>query len=223
MLLAEWLIEELSPKKVSEEELKKALEQHVLKNKDSRLTKIIPTVLSSLEKGKFKALLSPKGHDYVYRFIDVKDKEQLASILKKPTSGIRTKEYTVLGKGVLAPKDELSSWTVNPRSLVYSGFFSVVAPRRNLVLFKAKILQPNNSFFGNPDSMASELETDPGYWLEREVIGCGPIHYEKAVYGFLDKGQSLEGLAMDLVNLLWKLKDVDFDDDNYYFPSELRM
>ena len=210
-------------KVVSEEDLIKALKSHVLKNTDSRLNKVIPAILVLLDKGKFKALLSPDSHEFVYRLIDFRHPEQLAAILgeRRPSEIRSDGEIVSLGKGVLNPLDELSSWTVNPRSLIYSGFFSVLPPKRNLVLFKAKVDHSDNSFFGNPDSMASGVDTDAGYWLERETIGCGPIHYDKAVYGFLRSGSSLEGLGMDLVNKVWKIKDVDFTDD-YYLPKDLR-
>lgn len=218
MKIQTWLQEEFRNKK----ELERILKRHVLNNQDSRLSKEIPTLLKMVEQNKFKALLQPdlETHTHAYRFIDIQSVDLLKTIL--PNKQVKQDEkYHVLGKGVLKPKDQLSSWTVNPRSFVYSGFFARMPKHTTcLVLFKAKT-KPND-FFGNPDSMASELETEPGYWLERELIGVGNITYVSAVYGFKKPEQSLEGLALDLINKVWNIKLVDFDAEEYYFPTELR-
>lgn len=93
-----------------------------------------------------------------------------------------------------------------------------------IIRFKVKIDEKENTFFGNPDSMASEIGLENGYRLEREIIGVGPVKYEKAIIGSLNKkiNQSHEGLAMDLINQLWPLKDIKWDEEEqYYLPKSI--
>lgn len=72
----------------------------------------------------------------------------------------------------------------------------------------------------NPDGLVGTLDVGDGYPLERETLGVGPVRYDKAVYGFKRKDQSLEGLMMDLVNKLSSLDDLEFTRD-YYLPKKL--
>lgn len=208
--------------------LHKALTAHKLKNNDKKLSKL--DIEELLSKNKFKSLLSinTDTHSWAYRFIDLSSEKQLGQILDQNFSGQQRayNQFFEVGGGVLNPKDGadgISSWTVNPRSLIYSGFFSVLPKARpGLVLFKAKISHKDNLFFGNPDDMSAELGLENGYGLEREVMAIGPVVYEKAVYGFVDRKtkRTLEGLGMDLTNLLWPLKGKDSDwSDSYYFPK----
>ena len=204
------------------------MKAHKLKNNDKHLSKLdIETLLKDQE---YEPLLNidTEEHEYAYRFIDFNTPEELSKILRtKLPQGAQSDEYNKLPGGTLYPKEGgdntgISSWTVNPRSLVYSGYFHVIPKsRKGLVLLRAKINNPKNFFFGNPDSMASNLDLDNGYGLEREVIGLGPIQYDRGHYRARERVSqgSLEGMAMDLIDKFLPVsKHVDWE-DNYYFPK----
>lgn len=197
------------PKKV-----KDALRRHIYDNNREALNSIKGDLLELYKDPEMKGILRPPG-DVVYRYIDTTD-ESLFDIL---LGSIPPKDkYKRKGKGTLEPKDEsgFSSWTTNPRSVIYSGFFNRVDPKSSLMLFQAKV--DDNTFLGNPEKLYESLGIEVGHALEREVIGFGSIKYDACVYGLLRKQQSVEGLANDLAEMLLPLKEVDFNDD-YYFPN----
>lgn len=199
-------------------DIKAAFYKHIKDNDRTKLDKLLPTLLDLQSKGELPELLNLGDHEFVYRVIDVSSEKQLRDILD--LSSIEKKKYGMKRGGVLTPHNgQLSSWTVNPRSLVYSGFFAVTK-KPILILLKAKPTAKNNRFLGNPDSLAGTLDVGDGYPLERETLGVGPVYYEKAVYGFKRKDQSLEGLMMDLVNKVSDLGEVEFTKD-YYLPEKL--
>lgn len=187
--------------------LEKALFLHVKNNENEELEKLLPVIEKWLEQGKYASLLKvDPGLEYAYRVIDFKTEKQLQKILG--LSKVNTKGYQKVKGGTLEPRPgtKLSSWSANMRSMVYSGFMGIIPKGSHLVLLKAKI--KGNKFFGNIDNMAKKV-TDESYQLEKEVIGIGPIEYESAVYGFRKEGQSLEGLLMDLTNMLSPVSDYD--------------
>lgn len=200
----------------------KSLRAYVLKNSRSSLTKRLEGILYLLENGKYKELLDPSGHEYAWRFIDADTVSKMGSILKLALLPSRS---TTLSAGTLYPDDRnLSSWTVNPRSLVYSGFFSVIPPNSHMVLVRAEISK--NRFFGNPDEMVTALDlpsdySSVGYALEREVVAVGPVDYVDGVFQQRDSSRSLEGQAMDMINHMDPLSDKDEDDwsQSYYLPK----
>lgn len=184
-------------------------------NNDKTLEKIFPELLQFKKNNKLKDLLNPDEYEYAFRILTFKDTKELKDILDID----HVKKDSLTTKGTLKSfpnKNSISSWTVNPRSLVYSGFCSTIKGNPNLILVKAKI--KDNDFIGNPDNLTGILNVGDGYSLEREILGMGDIHYEKAVYGFLEKDQSIEGLLMDLINKLSNLKDIEFN-DKYYYPK----
>jgi hypothetical protein len=160
---------------------------------------------------KYSKLLNTKNYEYAYRFVSYNNNKQFNKIINKKNKILKTRN-----------KDELTSWTINPRSLVYSGFFSVFPKTtKGLILIKAKINE--NNFFGNPDELIKNLnikeEEKIGYSLEREIMCYGEINYIDIVYKIKNKNQSLEGLAMDLINQLIPVKKIDFNDKNYYLAE----
>lgn len=198
--------------------IKSAFFQHIKNNDRTKLDKLLPTLLDLQDKGELPELLDLGKHDYVYRVISVGSENQVKQILG--LDSVETEKYGTKRGGVLKPHNgALSSWTINPRSLVYSGFFAVIK-KPVLILVRAKPAAQDNRFLGNPDSLAGTLDVGDGYPLERETLGVGPVRYDKAVYGFKRKDQSLEGLMMDLVNKLSSLDDLEFTRD-YYLPEKL--
>lgn len=211
------------PTSTTEQELKKALQKYIIDNDREELTSRVEGILYLLEHGKYKELISPGDHLWAYRFIDAPNASKMSRILRKPFSP--TNKTATITAGTLQPDDRgLSSWTVNPRSLVYSGFFSVVPNNSHLTLVRADIAA--NRFFGNPDELIANLEFPPeyyapGYALEREIVAVGPVNFESGVYCARNDSRSLEGQALDLINLLDPLKDKQVSDWNekYYFPK----
>lgn len=199
-------------------DIKTAFYQHIKDNDRTKLDKLLPALLDLQDKGELSELLDLGDHEFVYRVIDLNSEKQLKNILG--LSSVETQKYGMKRGDVLNPHDgELSSWTVNPRSLVYSGFFAV-ARKPVLILLRAKPDAKGNRFVGNPDTLAGSLDVGDGYSLERETLGIGPVRYDRAVYGFKRKDQSLEGLMMDLVNKVSDLGEVEFTKD-YYLPEKL--
>jgi hypothetical protein len=213
----------IKPTKETEKELRSALQQYIIENDRSALTKRIEGILYLLDQGKYKQLLDPGPHEFAYRFMDANGAGPMSKILGKPLRP--STDCVPIEAGILDPDDRgLSSWTVNPRSLVYSGFFSVLDPNSSLCLVKAKI--SSNRFFGNPDELVSHLDFPadyyaPGYALEREVVAVGPVAYGTGVFQSRDLKRSLEGQAMDLINALDPLdqKEPSDWDEEYYFPK----
>jgi len=211
------------PTSKTEEELKSALQKYVIDNDREELTSRIEGILYLLERRKYKELIDPGNHTWAYRFIDAPNTSKMSMILRKPITP--TSKVLSITSGVLYPDDRgLSSWTVNPRSLVYSGFFSVIPDNSHLTLVRAKVSA--NRFFGNPDELVSNLDFPPdhyapGYALEREVVAVGPVNFESGVYCARDKDRSLEGQALDLIDRLDPLADKEIGDWNeqYYFPK----
>lgn len=198
--------------------IKSAFFQHIKNNDRTKLDKLLPTLLNLQNKSELPELLKLGKHEYVYRVISVGSENQIKQILG--LDSVETEKYGTKRGGILKPHNgALSSWTINPRSLVYSGFFAVIK-KPALILVRAKPAAQDNRFLGNPDSLAGTLDIGDGYPLERETLGVGPVRYDKAVYGFKRKGQSLEGLMMDLVNKLSSLDDIEFTRD-YYLPKKL--
>lgn len=185
---------------VTKDKLVKALTLHVKGNDNEQLEKLVPQIEKWMKQGKYKELLQvdPKL-DVIYRVIDFKTEKQLQKILG--LEKVNTKSYQKVKGGTLEPRPgtQLSSWSANVRAMLYSGFFSVIPKNSHLLLLKAKI--KGNKFFGNTETMAKKV-ADDSYQLEKEAVGIGPIEYEEAVYGFRKPGQSLEGLLMDLTNML---------------------
>lgn len=197
------------PKKVKE-----ALKRHVLDNDREAIASIKDDLLELSKDKGLKKLFQPTS-EFCYRYVDSTTDKLFDKLLgSTPADG----KYKRKGAGVLEPKDEsgISSWTANPRSFIYSGFFSTVHRKSGLMLFKAKV--DANTFIGNPENLYAALGIDIGHALEREIIGLGPIEYEACVYGGLRKQQSVEGLANDLAEMLLPLDEVEFDDD-YYIPD----
>jgi hypothetical protein len=198
--------------------IQKAFYMHIQNNDNSKLIKLLPDILKLEKENSLTDFLDKSGHKYAYRIIDFKNEKQLSAILNKPIKN--TIDKYVIGKtGILKPsdpKDLISSWTINPRSLIYSGFFSVVPENSHLIVFRAKINDKGNTFFGNPDRSAWSAKTDIGYSLEREILGVGDIKYDKFVFGFQNKRQTIEGLAVDLINQISSFED--FKDD--YLPEK---
>ncbi len=212
------LIETIVTESMNVSKLKSYLADYVKNTNRDGLENNISKIVDIRNNPKYKNLLYVGDHQYAYRLIDFTSVKDLSKILGNNIVQAETEEYKSINKGILMPpKNEIiSSWTVNPRSLIYSGFMSVIGTNKNLVILRAKI--KNNIFFGNPDKMAGTIKAGDGYSLEREILGVGPIKYDKAFVGFKKPEQSLEGLAMDLINKLSKLNDIDFNND-YYFPS----
>ncbi len=201
---------------LSYEELKKAIKQHILDNKDTELERHKDSILKLIDQGKYKKLLHVKNTKYVYRIIDFKDIKFLETITNTKQLSKEPGVVHKLPKGILKPKKDISSWTSNPRSLIYSGFLSVLSSSKtNLVLFRAKVNNKNNTLFGNPDDMAKEVKTDNGYFYEKEVIGMGDIAYDKAVYQIQQEGLGLEALALNLINTLEDFKKIKYEGDYY--------
>jgi hypothetical protein len=200
---------------LSYEELKQAIKQHILDNKDTELERHKDSILKLIDQGKYKKLLHVKDTKYIYRFIDFKDMEFLGKITNKQGLSEEPGVVHKLSKGVLKPKKDISSWTSNPRSLIYSGYLSVLKPNISLVLFRAKVNNSKNIFFGNPDDMAKEVDTDNGYFYEKEVIGSGDIVYDKAVYQIHQKQLGIEALALNLINSLIDYKKIKYEGDYY--------
>jgi hypothetical protein len=197
-------------------ELRLAFTRFVLGNDHTAISDRAHGIMALLRNGHFRHLLDPTAYPFAYRFVDVLEPAKLAEIVGGEVSD---ETYGARAEGVLYPLDSgVSSWTINPRSLVFSGFFSVVPEASHLALFRAPLINTGNAFFGNPDSLASEIGLDAGYAMEREVLALGPVQYDRAVYGLRRPDQSLEGLAMDLVNMLWDVRDIAWS-DRYYLPD----
>ncbi len=212
----------VKPNKSTERELKNALRKYILDNDKEALTDRVEGILYLLEHGKYKHLIDPSPHEWAWRFIDATTPKKLESIIGRKLKSSKTS--LKLPPGTLNPDDRgLSSWTVNPRSLVYSGFFSVVPKNSNLALVKAKISE--NRFFGNPDDLVKHLKFPkkyyaPGYALEREIVAVGPVKYETGAYQMRDKSRSLEAQAVDLINFLDPLNNKAEEwNEEYYFPN----
>ena len=201
---------------ISKDKIKSSFKSYVKNNNKDKLEKLIPILLDLQKQDKYKELLSTGTHTFAYRLIDFQSEKQLKDILD--VDKVNKEKYTVIKDKVLKSQDRISSWTVNPRSLVYSGFLSVVPVNSHIIILKAKI--DKNKFIGNPDSLTGLLNVGEGYSLEREILGIDDIHYEEAVYGFKEKNQSLEGLTLDLINILEPLEDIEYN-KNYYFPKKL--
>lgn len=200
-----------------EKQVRQALLSYVKDNDKEPLEAILPSVLELRKNKKFNHLLEVGDHEYAYRIDEFSSEKELQDLIKSSTVG--KTGYVIKKGGVFTPEEgTISSWTINPRSLVYSGFLSTVPKNKSLVLFRAKI--KDNQFIGNPDSMSGTIKAGEGYSLEREIIGIGDIRYDKAIYRFKDKDQSLEGLMMDLINKVLGLEDIKFTDD-YYYPEKL--
>lgn len=198
-------------------DIRAAFFTYIKDNDPSKLEEMLPTLLKLQDEGELSDLLDVGDYDFVYRLVDVNTEGQLKSILE--LDKVEKEKYGSKKSGVLHPYNgELSSWTVNPRSLVYSGFFAV-AKKPIFILFRAKVSK-KNKFLGNPDALAGSLDVGDGYSLERETLGVGDIVYDRAVYGFRKKDQSSEGLMMDLINKVSALDDLEFTND-YYFPEKL--
>lgn len=198
-------------------DIRAAFFKHIKDNDPSDLLELLPTLLKLQDKGELSDLLDVGDHPFIYRLVDVNTENQLKSILG--LEKVETEKYGIKKGGVLSPHNgQLSSWTVNPRSLMYSGFLAV-AKKPIFILFRAKN-NKQNRFLGNPDTLAGSLDVGDGYSLERETLGVGDIAYDKAVYGFRRKDQSSEGLMMDLVNKVSGLEDLEFTND-YYFPEKI--
>jgi len=212
------------PTKKTEKELKDMMVAYIVNNDRSALTSRIEGILYLLEHGKYKHILDPGSQEFAYRFIDTKNVYQMREILRVPFLEPSGTPYKI-GGGILVPDDRgISSWTTNPRSLVYSGFFSVLPEDSHLALVRARIKE--NKFFGNPDSMALSvgLPEDyyaPGYALEREVVGVGPISYDEGYFVARRRERSLEGQAMDLIDRLVPISSMEKEDwtEDYYFPD----
>lgn len=201
---------------LSYEELKKAIKQHIRHNKDTKLEKHKDEILKLIDQGKYKKLLNVKGIKYVYRFIDFKDIKFLEQLTNKKQLDTSSGVVHKLSSGILAPKTDISSWTSNPRSLIHSGFLTVLPSKdMSLVLFRAKINHKQNSFFGNPNNMAKEVGMDQGYFFEKEVMGMGDIVYDKAVYQIHQDGISLGSLAYNLIDSVENYKSVKYEGDYY--------
>lgn len=199
-------------------DIKSAFYKHIKDNDRTKLDKLLPTLLDLQEKGELPELLNVGEHEYAYRVIDVNTEKQLKDILG--ITKFDKEKYGTKRGGVLKPVDGVvSSWTVNPRSLVYSCFFCIVK-KPILMVFKARTKNKKNRFLGNPDRLAGTLEVGDGYSLERETLGIGDIQYDKVVYGIKREDQSLEGLAMDLINKIHELDPSELTND-YYFPEKL--
>jgi hypothetical protein len=63
--------------------------------------------------------------------------------------------------------------------------------------------------------MAKEVDTDNGYFYEKEVIGSGDIVYDKAVYQIHQKQLGIEALALNLINSLIDYKKIKYEGDYY--------
>lgn len=208
------------PNASTERELKTAIKAYVIDNDKEPIVARIEGILQLLKDKRYERMLSVKKHGFAWRFLDTVDKSAMETILGTKLRASKTP--VKLGAGKLPPDHRgLSSWTVNPRSLIFSGYFSVIPENSHLVLVKAPV-RGDNVFFCNPDELVSALKlrrSDAnGYALEREVIGVGPVEYEDAVYVLRDKSRSLEGQAMDLVNALAPVKTIRWT-DHYYFPK----
>lgn len=196
------------------QKVKDALRRHVQENDRDAISSIKEDLIELSKDKGLKHLLEPQS-EFCYRYVDATDKDLFELLVgKTPKEG----SYGKKGKGTLKPKDEsgISSWTTNPRSFIYSGFFNRVHPKSGLMLFKARV--DSNNFLGNPENLYAALNVKVGHSFEREVIGLGPIDYEVCVYGELRKQQSVEGLANDLAEMLLPLEEVEFNDD-YYIPN----
>lgn len=203
------------PSRKTEKELRDALASYVLDNDRDAIVARIDGIRALLDAGKYKRLLSIGDHGVAYRFIDTKTPEAMSKILGRDIDSPRGR----IGATTLEPDDRgLSSWTVNPRSLVYSGFFSVIPTRSHLALLEARTRDPN-VFFGNPDSMAAALELDLGYALEREILAVGPVACTRGFWCLRDNTRSLEGQAMDLVDAMIQIRTIKTWPDSYYFPK----
>lgn len=212
-LLSEAITESLS---ALEKKLRAAIRSYVVDYDKKPLEAMLPIALELSKNKKFKHLLEVGKHEYAYRIDEFNSEKELKELIKSD-SVIKT-GYIVKKNGIFTPEEgTISSWTINPRSLVYSGFLSTVPKGKSLVLFRAKV--KDNQFIGNPDAMSGTIDAGEGYSLEREIIGIGDISYDRAIYGFKGKDQSLEGLMMDLVNKLSDLSDIKFTDD-YYYPEK---
>ncbi len=204
------------PTAATEKELRDVLKRYVLDNDHRAVLQRIDGVLKLLRSKKYERMLSVGNHGTAWRFITASSKEELAKILALTLPEGGTGAF---GAGTIAPDEhhELSSWTVNPRSLVYSGFCSVLQAEHHLALVRAAIATPN-VFFGNPDTLVAELGLENGYAMEREVIGVGPVAYSDGAFALHSPDRSIEGRAMDLIEKLVPVKSVKWT-DTYYFPK----
>lgn len=198
-----------------------AFRAYILGNDREKLQEQADALRTALEDPELRDLLEPDTK-YVYRFISVGSESELQSILGRKEWFIGS--YKKGPAGVLDPKDGgedgMSSWTANPRSFIYSGFFSTLIPAdiAGMLLFRAKVGHSLNTFVGDPEVLYKALELDIGHALEREVVGIGPISYDKVVWGEMREQQSLEGLAADLTERILKLDTLEFN-EGYYLPQ----
>jgi hypothetical protein len=179
------------PNTDEEKEFLKALEHLFNYDKTSKLTKLLPSLLSLVKKGKYTKFLVPPKSGRAYRFMQV-DVETASKILGVSIEKIKNSPemvpFYVTGCPDYVPLrgEQLSSWTMDPEyetmsKFTYTERFYGETEMVSIVLVAET---SKNTFLLNPEELTKSgiYQSINNYYYEMETIGVGPIKILEAAY-----------------------------------------
>lgn len=166
-----------------EDRFYRALVKHYDHNDDAELRRIWPEVIGLARAGMYPGLLVPPAGD-VFRLMAV-DPARCGEILGLSVEEIKAREGAAQRVGsppAYAPRDFISSWTLDPETLVEntsSQFLSYKSGHCTLLLVTEA---SRGEFMMNPESFARGWKLGSNYQYEYEVIAGGPVGLKSAAW-----------------------------------------
>lgn len=174
-----------------EEEFFQALRRHYDHNESASLTKIWPELVKLNQAGLYTKLLRPP-RGTVFRLMEVTP-DRAALFMGVDEETIRSKPRVAQvapSPPPFKPKGLLSSWTMDPETLVeHTGIeFLRGRPGKCSLLFVSDTTQ--GEFLMHPENFAKGWNLGANYQLEYEVIAGGPVGLKSAAWIFFPERQA---------------------------------